>query len=533
MGKFHTTYLLVIIFFLCVLKSHAQDHHVCKGLNHKYSMYGYLGSKVNWYFDNSNILQSQIIDASFVDPTDPLYYKNTYSYTWANTGIYYLKIQEIGIACSSEVKSLTVHVYDVPVVSKVVIVQDPCDTSFKANATVELLSTLPSGLSLAYQLKDDTGSNIGPAQNTNVFLDLSVGIYSVDVMYMYGSDIVLGSKVNYDFEIIKLIDTENPVARAKDITISLDATGQALISAVDVNNGSTDNCSIKSMTLSKTLFTCADIYPEQIVAINGSSTGLNVKLRPISINPTTNTCAFGYNYTVSIAYDISFVGNPPVSLYTMQGKIILDGQEIFFDLPNIEASGVVVSSNAWTGRTDCASVDINTFSGGDIKFEIQGDGIPNQTLMITKTAAITFTVEDQAGNTSTSPVIVTILNGANKPEIYSLGSLNRVECAKSDIEKFLSFSDLILPVDKYTASCASNLIIQYRIKLPNDTFVNEFGQKAAGAQSISDPSNYRFPIGISNIIYRVIDDTGNISNTQKLLIEILEKPNPSIIQTDN
>lgn len=64
-------------------------------------------------------------------------------------------------------------------------------------------------------------------------------------------------------EITVLDDTnpccEGPVAIAKDITISLDNNGVATLSAAQVDNGSTADCGLQSMTVSSTSFTCDDM----------------------------------------------------------------------------------------------------------------------------------------------------------------------------------------------------------------------------------------------------------------------------------
>ncbi|MBS9461870.1 gliding motility-associated C-terminal domain-containing protein, partial [Flagellimonas sp. 389] len=54
-------------------------------------------------------------------------------------------------------------------------------------------------------------------------------------------------------------DTISPTAVAQDITVQLDATGNASITAADMDNGSTDNCSIASYGLDATAFTCSDV----------------------------------------------------------------------------------------------------------------------------------------------------------------------------------------------------------------------------------------------------------------------------------
>ncbi|WP_111845277.1 proprotein convertase P-domain-containing protein, partial [Aequorivita antarctica] len=57
---------------------------------------------------------------------------------------------------------------------------------------------------------------------------------------------------------VTVLDNELPVAVCQDITVDLDpVTGMATITAADVDNGSTDNCSIASMSLDVSSFDCS------------------------------------------------------------------------------------------------------------------------------------------------------------------------------------------------------------------------------------------------------------------------------------
>ena len=49
-------------------------------------------------------------------------------------------------------------------------------------------------------------------------------------------------------------DNVAPIAICQDLTVQLDATGAGSITAAQVNNGSSDNCSIDTMTLDQTDF---------------------------------------------------------------------------------------------------------------------------------------------------------------------------------------------------------------------------------------------------------------------------------------
>ncbi|RMG96596.1 MAG: HYR domain-containing protein, partial [Chloroflexi bacterium] len=58
---------------------------------------------------------------------------------------------------------------------------------------------------------------------------------------------------------ITVNDTQDPMAVCQDVTISLDAAGNASITAADVDGGSTDNCTISSMSVAPDAFTCANL----------------------------------------------------------------------------------------------------------------------------------------------------------------------------------------------------------------------------------------------------------------------------------
>ncbi|MCC5945723.1 MAG: carboxylesterase family protein [Bernardetiaceae bacterium] len=59
--------------------------------------------------------------------------------------------------------------------------------------------------------------------------------------------------------IVTVEDTLAPNAVCQNITIALNASGNASITAADIDNGSTDNCSVATLAASQTSFTCADV----------------------------------------------------------------------------------------------------------------------------------------------------------------------------------------------------------------------------------------------------------------------------------
>ncbi len=76
---------------------------------------------------------------------------------------------------------------------------------------------------------------------------------------------------------VSLLDSIDPVAICQDITVSLDASGNASIDSSDVDGGSSDNCSIATMTLDTNNFTCADLGVNTVSMTVGDGSG-NVSL---------------------------------------------------------------------------------------------------------------------------------------------------------------------------------------------------------------------------------------------------------------
>jgi hypothetical protein len=57
---------------------------------------------------------------------------------------------------------------------------------------------------------------------------------------------------------VTVIDNVLPTVITKNITIQLNAAGAASIVVADINNASTDNCGIATLSLDKTSFSCSN-----------------------------------------------------------------------------------------------------------------------------------------------------------------------------------------------------------------------------------------------------------------------------------
>ena len=140
-------------------------------------------------------------------------------------------------------------------------------------------------------------------------------------------------------------DNVAPEARCKNIAIALDATGSASITASQVNNNSTDNCAIASMTVTPSTFNC-------------TNTGTNtVVLRVTDVNGNSSTCSSVvtvtggplYNYvmlaTDKIHLHNSIVQSGGVGMMTANGNIDLH-QYTMVTAPGTFVQGLVININS-------------------------------------------------------------------------------------------------------------------------------------------------------------------------------------------
>ncbi|WP_197092851.1 HYR-like domain-containing protein, partial [Labilibaculum euxinus] len=144
------------------------------------------------------------------------------------------------------------------------------------------------------------------------------------------------------------------------------------------------------------------------------------------------------------------------------------------------------------------------------------------------THVIVWTFDDGNGNSIVVNQNV-IINDVTSPILTDLSDLNIIDCAEDEsvIPQVKSFTGLDIQATRYSDNCTTSFTVQYRIQLPDSSFANAFGSAATGATSVSDPSGFEFPEGISTINFRVLDASGNISNVKSFTVTVNHKPIPS------
>ncbi|MCB0431146.1 MAG: HYR domain-containing protein [Flavobacteriales bacterium] len=158
-------------------------------------------------------------------------------------------------------------------------------------------------------------------------------------------------------------DSTKPAVVAQNITIYLDATGNATITAADVDGGSTDNCSIASLSVDRTAFTCGHTGTNIAVLTATDNSGNNASAMSI-VTVLDSTAPY-----ISCPGDISVVSTPE------------DCD------PQVSWSDVVAGDN-------CSYAVSSTHNSGD-EFPLG-------------TTTVTYTATDASGNASSCSFNVTV-----------------------------------------------------------------------------------------------------------------------------
>jgi hypothetical protein len=243
-------------------------------------------------------------------------------------------------------------------------------------------------------------------------------------------------------------DTMVPIIKGNDLTIYLNASGQASITTTMVDNGSTDNVSIKTRTISKSIFNCSNVGVNLVTftvrdASNNESVGevrvtVLDTIKPVLVNKPSNGivgfCNDVVSYTMPVATDncsgvnVKLIsGLPsgskfPVGLTTNTFEVEdASGNKITTSFTVLVIPETVIDTfPAVEICQDYGNIDLSrgaanlTFSGPGVKkdkitFDAYLSGVGTHT--------ITASFLDTMGCVSTGTFTITVYPVPSKPEI--------------------------------------------------------------------------------------------------------------------
>ena len=184
--------------------------------------------------------------------------------------------------------------------------------------------------------------------------------------HFYVQQTVSGNTSNRTDVYVQVGDTTPPVVVCRPVTLMLDATGHASLTTAQVNNGSTDNCGIASMSLNKTSYSCNDLSPTFALNFTSGNDGV-----------TSNTTA---NVPTGSAARTFTAWINPSQLQQLWGFMSQGQNDCSYFMFGIGLQGSNNNLTAWGGCNDHTSntmtVPVNTWTFVALTY----DGTTNFTL---------------------------------------------------------------------------------------------------------------------------------------------------------
>jgi|GEM_PF-2251314 len=243
---------------------------------------------------------------------------------------------------------------------------------------------------------------------------------------------------------VKVEDKVAPNVITQNITVHLDASGNASITAAQIDNGSADACGILSYSLDKTSFTCANVGANTVTLtvtdVNGNSSTAtatvtvvdNIAPTAVAQNVTIYLNASGTASTTAAAVNNGSSDNCGVATLALSktdfncsnvgdNTVTLTVTDVNGNSSTATATVTVVDNIAPTAVAQNVTIYLNASGTASTTAEAVNNGSSDNcavaTLALSKTSfdcsnvganTVTLTVTDVNGNSSTATAIVTV-----------------------------------------------------------------------------------------------------------------------------
>lgn len=152
-------------------------------------------------------------------------------------------------------------------------------------------------------------------------------------------------------------DTTPPNAVCQDITVQLDATGNVLITALDVDGGSTDNVAIASYAVNPSAFNCSDTGPNNVIlTVTDTSGNTDTCTAVVTVQDTTSPIALCRDITIQLDASgmASIVPSDIDNGSTDNCGIVLTASQLNFDCSHLGPNTVTLTATDPSGNaTNC------------------------------------------------------------------------------------------------------------------------------------------------------------------------------------
>ncbi|MFA4835480.1 MAG: Ig-like domain-containing protein, partial [Dehalococcoidia bacterium] len=325
---------------------------------------------------------------------------------------------------------------------------------------------------------------------------------------------------------VTVLDTIPPTVITKDITVQLNASGQASITAADVNNGSYDAFGIASMTVSPNAFDCSDIGPNT-VTLTVTDTNGNVATGTATVTVEDNIAPVAQAKDITVQLDVNGqasivaadVNNGSSDACGIAGMTVSPNA---FDCSNLGANTVTLTVTDNNGNVSTATATVTvidttkpvltipgnvtveqaTAAGTVVPLTATATDICDANVTVTSnvlavyplgTTTVTFTATDDSGNSSSGSVTVTVID-TTKPVLTIPGNVT--------VEQATAAGTVVPLTATATDICDANVLI------------------TSNALAV-------YPLGTTTVTFTATDDSGN-SSSGSMTVTVVDTTKPAV-----
>ena len=515
--------------------------------------------------DAEDKVSTQNVTITVVDPIDPVAVSQNITVQLGANGDVTVSPSQIENGstdnCSIASSTLDVSTFDCDDLGENTVTFTVEDTDGNTNETTavvtveDVVNPIVITQNITIQLDTDGNATLEASDIDNNSTDnCTIASYSIDITSFTCDDlgdntVTLTVTDNSDNSAsntatVTVVDSINPVVLTQDITVQLDATGNASITASQIENGSTDNCSILSSNLDNTSFTCDDLGVNTVtLSVTDGSNNTGTATAIITVEDVTSPIAITQDITVSLdangnatltasmvdnnstdncsiasssvditTFDCNDLGEHTVALTVTDQSNNSDTETATVTVvdtvnPIVSTQNLTIQLDA-NGNASITAAQIENGSTDNCSIASSSLDITNFTCDDIGTNTVTLSVTDQSNNTGTATAIVTVEDTID-PEAIG-------QDITRDLEGGVSVTILASDLDNGSSDNCN-----YSLSIDIDTFT-EVGEYDV-VLTITDSSGQTSSV---TVIVTIINPTLGVSDYHLQLEQIKVYPNP-------
>ena len=325
------------------------------------------------------------------------------------------------------------------------------------------------------------------------------------------------------------VDITPPVVVTKNITVNLTPTGTYALSNTAVNDGTTDNCTISSYSVSPNSFTCADVGDNTVTLTVTDNAG-NVSTAQAVVTVVDNTPAVVSIQNIIVQLDTNGVTSITPQMINNNSSDACGIDTLELDITNFDCDDI--GSNTVT----LTVTDVNGNVSSQTATVLVQDNIPpvivalDITLQLDENGSVNLT-PDMIDGGSSDNCTVTLFTIPSSFNCNNIGENTVLVIATDSGDNVRFSSSLVTIVDSIhpTITPPANITI-----FANSTCLAtglELGTPITddncNVASVTNNAPFAFSSGTTTVVWTVTDTSGNVT-TANQTVTVIDTTNPTI-----